>query len=81
MPPGLHSLKASRYGLPYDLDMQYYGATVSECAVRRRVDRFFEHQESENGVESGGGDIVPSPNYLVPSTSSTTPGDIKPSPD
>ena len=75
------ALKASRYSHPYNLSMQYYGATVSERAVRRRVERFFERQEFENGVESGGGDVVSSPNYIVPSPSSTTHGDTEPFPD
>ena len=66
-PQILLSLKASRYSLPYDLAMNYSGATVSERAMRRRVERFFERQEFENGVESGGGDAVPSPDL------STTP--------
>ena len=78
LPPGLHSLKALRYGLPYDLAMKYSGATVSERAVRRRIERLFKRQEFENGVESGGGDVVSSPNSLVPSPSSTTPGDTDP---
>ena len=80
-PPGLHSLKASRYGLPDDLAMQYSGATVSERAVRRRVKIFFDCQEFEHGVDSSGGDVVSSPNSLVPSPSSTTPGDTEPLPD
>ena len=54
LPPGLHSLKASRYGLPYDLAMHYYRATVSERAVRHGVERFFKRQEFDNGVDSGG---------------------------
>ena len=58
--------------------MQYSGAAVSERAVRRRVERFFERQEFENGVESGGGDVVLSPNSLVPSPSSITPRDTDP---
>ena len=78
LPPGLHSLKASRYGLPYNIAMQYSGATVSERAVSRRVESLFERQELYNGVDSGGGDAVSSPNYLVPSPSSTTPGDTDP---
>ena len=49
--------------------------------MRRRVERFFERQEFENGVESGGGDVVSSPNSLVPSPSSTTPGDTDLLPD
>ena len=61
--------------------MQYSGATVSEQAVRHRVDRFFELQEFENGVESGGGDVVSSPNSLMTSPSSTTLGNTEPLPD
>ena len=75
LPTGIHSLKASRYGITYDLAMHYYGAAVSERAVRRRVERFFKRQEFENGVKSGGGDNVLSPDSLVPSPSSATPGD------
>ena len=58
--------------------MQYSGATVSERAVRHRVKRFFERQEFENGVESGGEDIVLSPNSLVTSPFSTTPDNTEP---
>ena len=61
--------------------MQYFGATVSEQAVRRRVERFFERQEFENGFKSGGGDFVSSPNSLVPSLSSITPSNNEPFPD
>ena len=76
--PGIHSLKALRYGLLYGVAMQYSGATGSEQALRRHVKRFFKRQEFDNSVESGGGEIVSSPNYIVPSPSSSTPGDNEP---
>ena len=81
LPPILHSLNSSIYGLPYDLAMQYSGATVSERSVRRCVERFFERQELDNGVEIGGGYFLSSSDYLVPSPSSNTPGDTEPSQD
>ena len=55
--------------------MEYSGATITERAVRRRVERFFERQDFENGVTKSGEDVVPSPD------STTPPRDAVPRPD
>ena len=60
--------------------MHYSGTTVSEKAVRGRIERFFERQEFENGFKSGVGDVVSSLNFIVPSPSSNTPVDTDPLP-
>ena len=81
-----HSLHTSKYGLPYKEAMHYSRATMTERAVRRRVERFFERQDLdngveerqdlENGVERGEEDAVPSTD-----SSTTPPRDTVPSPD
>ena len=70
LPRHPHFHQASSYGLPYKKAMQLSGATCSERGLRRRFKRFFKRQDRENGFASDQGDVVPSPDSLVPSSPS-----------
>ena len=51
--------------------MEYSGATITERAVRRRVERFFKRQDFENGVGALNSVLQPAEAFDIPDPSSS----------